>query len=130
MKRLAAFLCTLLLAPLVALAGEKFPDISLADLKKAIAEKSVTLIDVNGSETYRAGHIPGALDFETAEAALAARLPADKGALVVAYCADEHCGAFAFAAEKARELGYTNVRHFAPGIIGWKRAGEKTQPGA
>ena len=130
MKRLTAFLCTLLLTTLVALAGDKFPDISLADLKKAIVEKRVTLIDVNGSETYKVGHIPGALDFETAEAGLAAKLPAAKGALVVAYCADEHCGAFAFAAAKARELGYTNVRHYSPGIVGWKKAGEKTEPGA
>ena len=129
MKRLAAFLCALLLTALVALAGEKFPHISHADLKKAIVEKSVTLIDVNGSETYKAGHIPGALDFETAEADLAAKLPADKGALIVAYCADEQCGAFAFAAEKARELGYTNVKHYSPGIIGWKKAGEKTASG-
>ena len=130
MKRPIAFLCTLLLTALVALAGEKFPHISHADLKKAIAEKSVTLIDVNGSETYRAGHIPGALDFETAEAGIAAKLPAAKGALVVAYCADEHCAAFAFAAERARELGYTNVKHYSPGIAGWKKAGEKTEPGA
>ncbi len=130
MKRLTAFLCTLLLTALVALAGEKFPHISHADLKKAIAEKSVTLLDVNGTETYKAGHIPGALDFETAEADIAAKLPADKGALIVAYCADENCGAFAFAAEKAREFGYTNVQHYSPGIIGWKKAGEKTEPGA
>ena len=130
MKRLTAFLGTLLLTALVALGGEKFPDISHADLKKAIAEKRVTLIDVNGSETYKAGHIPGALDFETAEAGLAGRLPADKAALIVAYCADEHCGAFAFAAAVARELGYTNVRHYSPGIVGWKKAGEKAEPGA
>ena len=130
MKKFTAILCTLLLTVLVARAGEKFPDISLADLKKAIAEKSVTLIDVNGSATYTAGHLPGALDFETTEGTLAAKLPADKGALVVAYCADEHCGTFAFAAAKARELGYTNVRHYSPGIAGWKKAGEKTEPGA
>ena len=130
MKKTTTFLCTLLLTALAALAGEKFPHISHADLKQAIAERRVTLIDVNGSATYKAGHIPGALDFETAEAGMAAKLPADKGALIVAYCADEQCGAFAFAAEKARELGYTNVKHYPPGIIGWKKAGEKTEPGA
>ena len=130
MKRLTAFLCTLLLTALTALAGEKFPAISLVDLQKAIVEKRVTLLDANGPETYKAGHIPGALDFETAEADLAKKLPADKAALIVAYCSDEQCGAFAFAAEKARALGYTNVRHFAPGLLGWKKAGEKTAPGA
>ena len=129
MKKTAACLFALILLPLLALAGEKFPHISHGALKKAIAEKRVTLLDANGTETYQAGHIPGALDFEAAEDALAAKLPADKTALIVAYCADEQCSAFAFAAEKARELGYTNVQHYAPGIFGWKKAGEKAAAG-
>ena len=129
MKKIAACLFALILLPLLALAGEKFPHISHGALKKAIAEKRVTLLDANGTETYQAGHIPGALDFEAAEDALAAKLPTDKTALIVAYCADEQCSAFAFAAEKARELGYTNVQHYAPGIVGWKKAGEKAEAG-
>ncbi len=106
-------------------AGE-FPDISLADLKKAIADKKVALIDVNGSDSYKAGHIPGAVDF-AAEKDLAAKLPADKASLVVAYCGGPACGAYAAGAKKAKALGYTNVKHFANGISGWKSAGEKTE---
>jgi rhodanese-related sulfurtransferase len=44
----------------------------------------------------------------------------------VAYCGNEKCGAYAAAAAKAKELGYTNVKHFSGGIAGWKKAGEKT----
>ena len=55
---------------------------------------------------------------------LAAKRPADKGALVVAYCGSEHCSAYARAAEAAQTLGYTNVQHFKPGLAGWKEAGE------
>ena len=40
-----------------------FPDISLKSLKKAIADKDVAILDVNGAETYKRGHIPGAIDF-------------------------------------------------------------------
>lgn len=130
MKTFTAAVAALLLITLPALAGEKFPAITHDALKKVIAEKKVTLIDVNGSTAYKAGHIPGALDFEVVEADLAKKLPADKTALIVAYCSDEQCSAFAFAAEKARELGYTNVQHYAPGILGWKKTGEKTEPGA
>ncbi len=130
MKTLTSTLCALFLTSLVALAGDKFPDISLADLKKAIADKKVALIDVNGSDSYKAGHIPGAIDFDKTEATLATKLPADKAALVVAYCGDENCGAYAAAATKAKELGYTNVKHFSAGIAGWKKAGEKTEPGS
>src|SRR5258708_923012 len=130
MTKFTAFLCalTLTLTPLIALAGEKFPDISHQELKEAIAGKQVTLIDVNGSDSYKAGHIPGAIDFQSTQAELSAKLPADKSALVVAYCGNEQCGAYAAAAKKAKELGYTNVKHYAPGIMGWKRSGEKTEP--
>ena len=128
MKKLCTFLCTFALTSLVALAGEKFPAISTDELKQAIAEKKVTLLDVNGSDSYKAGHIPGALDFASTKADLAAKLPADKGALVVAYCGNERCGAYAAAATKATELGYTNVKHYSPGIAGWKKT-EKTEPG-
>ena len=126
MKKLSSFICALALTSLAALAGDKFPDISLADLKQAIADKKVALIDVNGADSYKAGHIPGAVDFSSAKADLAAKLPADKGALIVAYCGNEKCGSYASAATKAKELGYTNVKHFSGGIAGWKKAGEKT----
>ena len=98
-------------------------DISQGDLQAAITAKSVVLIDVNGSDSYNDGHIPGAINFEAHEKDLAKWLPADKTALVVAYCANEHCPAYKQGAEAALALGYTNVKHFAPGIHGWKKSG-------
>jgi rhodanese-related sulfurtransferase len=130
MKKLTAFLCALALSPVLAVAADKFPDISHDELKKAIEEKKVTLIDVNGSDSYNAGHIPGAINFETTKDQLAAKLPKDKDALVVAYCGNEQCGAYAAGAQKAKELGYTNVKHYAKGIQGWKKSGEKTEKGS
>jgi rhodanese-related sulfurtransferase len=125
MKKFLLLLATALLS-LNALAGT-FPDISLADLKSAIATKKVTLLDVNGPATYAAGHIPGAIDYTAHMPDLATVLPADKSSMIVAYCGNEHCGAYARAAEAAQKLGYTNVQHFKPGIAGWKAAGEATQ---
>lgn len=130
MKKLTAFLCALALAPIAAFAADKYPDISHDELKKAIEEKKVTVIDVNGSDSYKKGHIPSAINFETAKNDLASKLPQDKDALVVAYCGNEQCGAYAAAAKKAKELGYTNVKHYSKGIAGWKKAGEKTEPGS
>ena len=109
-----------------ALAGE-FPDVSLAELKSAIATRKVTLIDVNGSDSYKKGHIPSALDFDAVKGDLAKVLPEDKDALVVAYCGGPKCGAYQAAAKAAKELGYKNVKHFSAGISGWKEAGEKTE---
>ena len=105
----------------------QFADISLVDLKIAIAAGKVTLIDVNGSASYAAGHIPGAIDFALNKDKLASVLPADKSALVVAYCGGPKCGAYKKAANAAVQLGYTNVKHFSGGISGWKSAGAPTE---
>lgn len=129
MKKFTATLLAFAVGSIMAIAAD-FPDISHSQLKEAIAEKKVTLIDVNGSTSYKEGHIPGAIDFTSAEKDLAAKLPAQKDALVVAYCGNEECGAYAAAAKKAKELGYTNVKHYSKGIAGWKEAGEKTEKGS
>jgi rhodanese-related sulfurtransferase len=107
-------------------AGE-FPDISVAEVKAAIEAKKATIIDVNGAGSYKAGHVPTAVSFAAVKADLAKALPADKGALVIAYCGGPSCGAYAAAAKAAKELGYTNVKHMSAGISGWKSAGEKTE---
>ncbi len=121
---------TVLLSALILVAGSAFAsDIALADLKKAIDSKSVTLIDVTGTENYNDGHIPGAIDFFAYQQDLIGKLPASKDALIVAYCYNPQCPAYAMATTAAEKLGYTNVKHFAPGIDGWKKAGEPTEKG-
>lgn len=121
MKKLLTLLAVVFGA--VTLHAGEYPDISITELKTAIAEKKVTVIDVNGSDSFNAGHIPGAIDFQSQKAALASKLPSDKGALVVAYCGGPTCGAYAAGARAAQELGYTNIKHLSAGISGWKDAG-------
>jgi len=125
MKKLLALLATTLLAATL-YAGE-FPDISITELKSAIAAKKVVVIDVNGSDSYKDGHIPGALDFDITADKLANVLPKDKNALVVAYCGGPSCKAYQAAAKAAEKLGYKNVKHLSAGISGWKQAGEKME---
>ena len=105
----------------------EFPDVTIADLKSAIADKKVTVIDVNGTKSYKKGHIPTAINFDDHEKNLAAVLPKDKDALIVAYCGSPKCKAYKEAATAAQELGYKNVRHLSAGIAGWKDAGEKVE---
>jgi len=125
MKKLLLTL-SLLVCASVAFAGQ-FPDISQKKLEKAMTDKTVTIIDVNGKDSYKAGHIPGALDYFAIKDHLAAKLPKDKNALIVAYCGSEKCGAYAQAAQAAKDLGYTNVQHFKPGLAGWKASGQPLQ---
>ncbi|WP_406699291.1 rhodanese-like domain-containing protein [Singulisphaera sp. Ch08] len=104
-------------------ADPTYPDITHDELVKAVESKKVTLLDANGSDSYKAGHIPTAIDFEKTEKDLASKLPADKSTLIVAYCANERCTAYRSAARAAKELGYTNIKHYSKGILGWKSAG-------
>jgi rhodanese-related sulfurtransferase len=125
MKKLFALLASAAIAA-SAFAGE-FPDISVKEVKELIKEKKVTLIDVNGSQSYAKRHVPTALDFDAIEKDLAKHLPADKDALIVAYCGGPKCKAYQAAANAAEKLGYKNVKHMSAGISGWVDAGEKTQ---
>ena len=126
MKKLLAVLCAFALSPVALLAGD-FPDISVAELKKAIAEKMVVVIDVNGAESYKSGHVPSALDYTKISGDIAAALPADKSTLIVAYCGGPSCNAYTRAANAAAKLGYTNVKHLSAGISGWLQAKEQTE---
>ena len=110
--------------------GEQYPIISIQDLKSAMDSKTVTLLDANGTDSFKEGHIPGAIDFETNSSKLADLLPKDKSALIVAYCGGPQCMMYKSAAEKAVALGYTNVKHLSAGISGWKEAGEKVETGS
>jgi len=123
MKLLLTTLTAIAISLVAAQAGE-IGEISKDDLKSAIETKKVVVIDVNGTDSFKTGHIPTAIDFEANEAKLASLLPADKDALIVAYCGSENCGAYKQAANAAVKLGYTNVKHFSPGLQGWKKSGE------
>jgi len=101
-------------------------DISIKELANAIEAKEVVVIDVNGTKSYKKGHIPTAIDFQKTKD-LAKALPEDKDALIVAYCGGPKCGAHARATVAAKKLGYTNVKHLSAGISGWKAADQKLE---
>jgi rhodanese-related sulfurtransferase len=107
----------------------QFADISLQDVKAASDAKSAVIIDANSPDSYKAGHVPGALSWAEIKGNLAAKLPADKNALIIAYCGNPHCPAYAQAAVAAKKLGYTNIKHMVDGIDGWNAAKLPTEPG-
>jgi rhodanese-related sulfurtransferase len=122
--------CAIALLALVgtaAAADKTYPEITHDQLVAALANRTATLLDANGTASYKEGHIPGALDFAAVKTRLATVLPRDKAALVVCYCADEDCPDYREAAEAAEELGYTNIKHYAPGISGWKDSGARIE---
>ncbi len=126
MKKLFASLTAIAIAAGVVFAGS-YPDISVEELQKAIAEKKVVVLDVNGTESFKKGHIPGAIDYVANKDNLAALMPEDKSTLVVAYCGSELCNAYKQGAKAAESLGYTNIKHLAVGLAGWKKAGAQLE---
>lgn len=122
MKKIFAILSCAFMVIGTAFAG----DISIKELAKAIEAKEVVVIDVNGTKSYKKGHIPTAINFQQTKD-LAKALPEDKDALIVAYCGGPKCGAHAKATAAAKKLGYTNVKHLSAGISGWKAADQKLE---
>ena len=125
MKKLLALVASLAVAA-SAFAGE-YPDVSVKEVSKLADSKKAVIIDVNGSDSYKKGRVPGALNFEEIKGDLAKALPADKNTPIVAYCGGPKCSAYQAAANAAKELGYTNVKHMSAGIAGWKEAGMKLE---
>jgi rhodanese-related sulfurtransferase len=128
MKTLITLAATALLA--FSLHAGEYKDITIKDLKAAMAEKKVVLLDANGIDSWKEGHIPGAINFEAKKKTLAKALPKDKDTLVVAYCGGPKCTAYKEAAKAAEKLGYKNIKYFSAGISGWKEAGEPTKVGS
>ena len=122
LKVLLTALALLMLATQPGLSDSSYADISAKDLKAAVDAGKVTLLDCNGTRSYRSGHLPGAIDFESSAGSLRGKLPAGKNSLVVAYCGGPRCNAYKKGAEAAKALGYTNVKHFSGGLSGWSDA--------
>jgi len=127
MKKIIALVAATVFAASV-YAGE-FADISPQDVLAAATAKSAVIIDANGADSYKAGHVPGALSFAAIKGNLAASLPADKNTPIIAYCGNPKCGAYLVAAKAAQQLGYTNIKHMSAGIAGWNDAKLPTEPG-
>jgi rhodanese-related sulfurtransferase len=81
-------------------------------------EQDFVLLDVRGTEKFRAGHVPGAVDLTHGKiiASKLADYPADT--LFVTYCAGPHCNGAARGAIRLAKLG-RRVKIMTGGITGW-----------
>lgn len=88
-------------------------------------KKGVMVIDSRpAARQFDPGHIPGALNIpDTQFDKQLARLPADKGTLLIFYCGGYECMLSHSSAFKAEKLGYTNIKVYAAGMPEWKSAG-------
>ncbi len=98
--------------------------ISRAELRDAIENDAVTVVEALPAAYYEAGHLPGAINVPHTEVReLAPALLPDKDAAIVVYCANLPCPNSSVAAHVLTKLGYTDVREYAEGKDDWTAAG-------
>ncbi|QGZ40470.1 rhodanese-related sulfurtransferase [Pseudoduganella flava] len=81
-------------------------------------DQDFVLLDVRGTESYNAGHVPGAVDLAHRKiiGSKLAEYPAET--VFVTYCAGPHCNGAARAAIRLAKLGRP-VKIMTGGITGW-----------
>ncbi len=131
-QRLQAQLATLVTQ--VSSTPVEIDEVSLADLRSQVAQKSVLVLDARPAEFYRMGHVPGALnlsreDFAADYARLHTVLASAKDRNVVVYCSGEDCKDSKMVANALVMLGFARVKIFKGGWPGWQEAGLPAEVG-
>ena len=101
------------------------PVVSTAELQQGLDRDSgLHVLNVQTDAFFTGELIPGSrhLSLDAIEQG-ARNLPKD--AAIVTYCAGPFCSQSTQAARKLSELGYTNVRAYTDGLLGWKDAGNE-----
>jgi rhodanese-related sulfurtransferase len=83
------------------------------------------LIDALAPMVYAHSHLPGAINMppSAVDAFRCTKRIPELDSEIVVYCANAECDDSVATAERLRELGYTNVRHYAGGKDEWRRLG-------
>ncbi|MGL4711159.1 MAG: rhodanese-like domain-containing protein [Shewanella sp.] len=99
--------------------------ISMREAETLVGKEGVYFFDVNTLEIWAEGFIPGAIFFNVHT--WRDLLPKNKDTVMVFYCANPMCTMSNLAAREVMKLGYTQVRHMADGIYGWRLSGRVTE---
>ncbi|MGH7905446.1 MAG: rhodanese-like domain-containing protein [Candidatus Binataceae bacterium] len=111
--------------------SEEIPLISRDELLRRLRDPSLTILDVLPLESYKNGHIPGALSLPAADVEARARtILLDLNREMVVYCASDTCGAAGTAGFMLRALGFAKVRHYHGGIAEWRDNNGPIETGA
>ncbi len=102
----------------------KLKFLSLDGLLEKIANKeNIKIVDVLPPESYREGHVPGAINIPTEQIDTLAPQQLKKTDEIAVYCASYHCGGSTMAATALQKAGYKKVWDYKAGKKGWESAG-------
>src|SRR5215510_8703248 len=113
------------------------PEISTAELRAALIDTRVVVLDARPHAEYAVSHIPGARNVPGKPGLPAAQYTADAGEIVrtipdrstplVLYCNGPFCGRSKRFGAELFKAGYKNVRRYQLGIPTWRALGGVTQ---
>jgi rhodanese-related sulfurtransferase len=102
------------------------PTITAEELLRKIEKSdSFVLVDALAPMVYAHSHLPGAINLPPSDidvARVARRIP-DPQTEIVVYCSSPDCEDSVATAQRLRQLGYSNVRHYPGGKNEWRDAG-------
>ncbi len=117
--------------------GDTTPEVTTRELKLALQDPRIVILDARPYEEFAKSHIPGARTVPglpglspskyTADANEVTKIAPDRGRALIVYCNGLHCGRSKRFALELRRLGYTNVRRYQLGIPAWRALGGVTQ---
>ncbi|MDP8222721.1 MAG: rhodanese-like domain-containing protein [Candidatus Lernaella stagnicola] len=123
------FLVALAAALAAAAAENRAPVIDFSGYTALVdSDRLVLLIDGRSRESYRYGHLPGAVNFpgylfDRQEPI--AGLPEDRTRPIIVYCGDDHCGISDYVTQRLLDMGYEHVYVYEEGVNGWIKRGQR-----
>jgi rhodanese-related sulfurtransferase len=98
--------------------------ITLDEVRSALTDPRILVLEVLPRKYYDHGHLPGARQTTNAELEEnAATIVPDRKTPVILYCSGPTCGNSHAAGEALTARGYTDVRVFLGGKAAWTEAG-------
>ena len=102
-----------------------FAEIDRESLREKIEKGAdFVLVDALSPMSFAASHLPGAINLTPGwvDDRARRRIP-DLDTEIVVYCLGSDCDSSVKVANRLRELGYRNIRHYAEGMNDWMEAG-------
>jgi rhodanese-related sulfurtransferase len=102
-----------------------FAEIDRESLREKIEKGAdFVLVDALSPMSFAASHLPGAINLTPGwvDDRARRRIP-DLDTEIVVYCLGLDCDSSVKVANRLRELGYRNIRHYAEGMNDWMEAG-------
>jgi rhodanese-related sulfurtransferase len=99
-------------------AGAPAGEIAHDEFARAVAEKSIAVVDVREPNEFAGGHVPGAINLPLSQFK-PEQLPGGKPVVLVCQTGRRS----GIALRHAEDAGVTGVRHYVPGTKGWRDSG-------